>query len=228
MPFNRKEWNETQNESVTSKLLDRLKPQDPLKPRIEEAQSKLQMQLSKLEKISANLREKEQVIFKRVVHSLQNHDNHYAKLLSGELSEIRKMNKMVDSARLALEQIQLRLHTVTEFGDVAATLGPAMVAMKGIQGGLSNMMPQADQSFGQISELLGGIMSESGQMPTAELGGVTESELNEESMKILEEASALLEVKTKSKFPDLPFSDRDMAESSNKKTQPSPSSSSAY
>ena len=226
MPFNRKEWNETQNESVTSKLLDRLKPQDPLKPRIEEAQSKLQVQLSKLEKISANLREKEQVIFKRVVHSLQNHDNHYAKLLSGELSEIRKMNKMVDSARLALEQIQLRLHTVTEFGDVAATLGPAMVAMKGIQGGLSNMMPQADQSFGQISELLGGIMTESGQMHNAELGGVPE--LNEESMKILEEASALLEVKTKSKFPDLPFSDRDMAESSNKKTQPSPSSSSAY
>ena len=76
------------------------------------------MQLSKLEKISAKLREKDQVIFKRVVHSLQNHDSHYAKLLSGELSQVRKMNKMVDSAKLALEQIQLRLHTVTEFGDV--------------------------------------------------------------------------------------------------------------
>jgi hypothetical protein len=97
-----------------------------------------------------------------------------------------------------------------------------MAAMKGIQGGLSSMMPQADQSFGQISELLGGIMTESGQMPTADLGGVTE--LNEESMKIIEEASALLEVNTKSKFPDLPFSDDDMDESSKQKTQ----SSSAY
>jgi len=95
-----------------------------------------------------------------------------AKLLSGELSQVRKMKKMVDSAKLALEQIQLRLHTVTEFGDVAATLGPAMAAMKGIQGGLSSMMPQADQSFGQISDLIGGIMSESGQIPNAELGGV--------------------------------------------------------
>jgi division protein CdvB (Snf7/Vps24/ESCRT-III family) len=178
------------------------------------------MQLSKLDKISAKLREKDQLIFKRVVHSLQNHDSHYAKLLSGELSEIRKMNKMVDSAKLALEQIQLRLNTVTEFGDVAATLGPAMAAMKGIQGGLSSMMPQADQSFGQISELLGGIMTESGQMPTAELGGGV-TELNEESMKIIEEASALLEVNTKSKFPDLPFSDDDMDESSKQKTQSS-------
>jgi hypothetical protein len=42
---------------------------------------------------------------------------------------------------------------------VAATLGPAMAAMKGIQGGLSSMMPQADQSFGQISDLIGGIMT---------------------------------------------------------------------
>jgi division protein CdvB (Snf7/Vps24/ESCRT-III family) len=222
MPFNKKEWrNEPQTESMTDKFLDRLKPQDPLKPRIEEAQGKLQMQLSKLDKISAKLREKDQVIFKRVVHSLQNHDSHYAKLLSGELSQVRKMNKMVDSAKLALEQIELRLNTVTEFGDVAATLGPAMAAMKGIQGGLSTMMPQADQSFGQISELLGGIMSQSGQMHNAELGGVPE--LNEESMKIIEEASALLEVNTKSKFPDLSFSDDDMAESSNQKTQSSSS-----
>ena len=219
MPFNKKEWgNEPQSESMTDKFLDRLKPQDPLKPRIEEAQSKLQMQLSKLDKISAKLREKDQVIFKRVVHSLQNHDSHYAKLLSGELSQVRKMNKMVDSAKLALEQIELRLHTVTEFGDVAATLGPAMAAMKGIQGGLSTMMPQADQSFGQISELLGGIMSQSGQMHNAELGV---PELNEESMKIIEEASALLEVNTKSKFPDLPYSNDDMPESSNQKTQSS-------
>jgi hypothetical protein len=61
------------------------------------------MHLSKLEKISAKLREEGQVIFKRVVHSLQNQDSHYAKLLSGELSQVRKMNKMVDSAKLALE-----------------------------------------------------------------------------------------------------------------------------
>ena len=59
MPFNRKDWSEPQSESMTNKLLDKLKPQDALKPRIEEAQSKLQMQLSKLEKISAKLREKE-------------------------------------------------------------------------------------------------------------------------------------------------------------------------
>ena len=68
------------------------------------------------------------------------------------------------------------------------------------------MMPQADQSFAQISDLIGGIMSESGQISSGEMAisnGVTG--LNEESMKIIEEASALLEENTKSKFPDLSF-----------------------
>src|ERR671924_2330016 len=162
MPFDSR-WVKPQGESVGHKLLEGIKPQAPLKPRIEEAQKKLQMQIARLDAISVRMQEKDKVIFKRVVLAMQSHDSSHAKLLSGELSEIRKMNKMVDSAKLALEQIQLRLHTVTEFGDVAATLGPAMAAMKGIQGGLSTMMPQADQSFGQISELLGGIMSESGQ-----------------------------------------------------------------
>ena len=209
MPFNRKEWSDPLNESVADKLLDRLKPQEPLKPRIEEAQSKLQIQLSKLEKISAKLREKDNVIFKRVVHSLQNHDSHYAKILSNELSQVRKMTRMVDSAKIAFEQIQLRLNTMTELGDVVVTLSPAMSVIKGIQGGLASMMPQADQSFGQISDLLGNIMSESGQLTATAAAApeITNTGLNEEAMKILEEASTMIEENTKSKFPDLPFSE---------------------
>jgi division protein CdvB (Snf7/Vps24/ESCRT-III family) len=146
--------------------------------------------------------EKDHLIFKRVVHAMQNHDSQYAKILSNELSQIRKMNKMISSAKLALEQIQLRLNTITELGDVVITLSPAMSVIKGIQGGLSSMMPEADQSFGQISDLLGSIMADSGQIPTTEIGASTG--LNEDSMKIIEEASAIVEQNMKDKFPDLP------------------------
>ena len=41
---------------------------------------------------------------------------------------------------------------MTELGDVVVTLSPAMSVIKGLQSGLSGMMPEADQSFGQISE----------------------------------------------------------------------------
>src|ERR671935_1077056 len=163
MPFDSR-WVKPQGESVGHKLLEGIKPQAPLKPRIEEAQKKLQMQISRLDAISARMQEKDKIIFKRVVLAMQSHDSSHARLLSGELSQIRKMNKMVTSAKLALEQIQLRLNTITELGDVVVTLSPAMSVIKGIQGGLKTMLPEADQSFGQISELLGGIMSGSSQI----------------------------------------------------------------
>jgi division protein CdvB (Snf7/Vps24/ESCRT-III family) len=137
-----------------------------------------------------------------VVLAMQSHDASHAKVLSGELSQIRKMNKMVTSAKLALEQIQLRLNTITELGDVVVTLSPAMSVIKGLQGGLAGMMPEADQSFGQISDLLGNIITDSGQIPNNEIGTV--SGFNEDTARIMEEASAVVEMNMKNKFPDLP------------------------
>jgi len=210
-----KKWNNNaQSESIRDKLREAAQSQTPLKPRIEEAQKKLQIQISKLDSISFKLQEKDKVIFNRIVNAMQNHDSHYGKLLSGELSQIRKTNKMVNSAKLAFEQIQLRLNTMTELGDVVVTLSPAMSVIKGIQGGLKTMLPEADQSFGQISELLGGIMSGSSQIPTVEIGS-RDLTFDEEALKIIEEASAIVEEDTRDKFPDLPLSSlADRAQSS--------------
>jgi division protein CdvB (Snf7/Vps24/ESCRT-III family) len=201
-----KKWNNNaRSESVRDKLREVAQSQTPLKPRIEEAQRKLQIQISKLDSISNKMQEKDKVIFSRIVNAMQNHDSHYAKVLSGELSQIRRTNKMVNSAKLAFEQIQLRLNTMTELGDIVVTLSPAMSVIKGIQGGLKTMLPEADQSFGQISDLLGGIMSGSSQMATAEIG-TKELTFDEEAIKIIEEASAIVEEDTRDKFPDLPLS----------------------
>lgn len=201
MSFSTK-WIKPQAESVGIKIMENIKPQPPLKPRIEEAQKKLQMQIAKLDSISIKTEEKDQLVFKRVIQAVQNHESQYAKVLSGELAQIRKMNKMVNSAKLALEQIQLRLNTITELGDVVVTLSPAMSVIKGIQSGLSTMMPEADHSLSQISDMLGGILTDSAQIPAAELNNT--KVMTEDSLKIIEEATAIVEQSMKEKFPDLP------------------------
>jgi division protein CdvB (Snf7/Vps24/ESCRT-III family) len=90
-----------------------------------------------------------------------------------------------------------------------------MSVIKGIQGGLKTMLPEADQSFGQISELLGGIMSGSSQIPTAEIGS-RDLTFDEEAIKIIEEASSIVEEDTRDKLPDLPLSSpADRVQSSN-------------
>jgi division protein CdvB (Snf7/Vps24/ESCRT-III family) len=81
-------------------------------------------------------------------------------------------------------------------------LSPAMSVIKGLQTGLSGMMPEADQSFGQISELLGNIMTDSGQIPNTEVASF--NGINEDTVQIMEEASAVVEMNMKNKFPDLP------------------------
>jgi division protein CdvB (Snf7/Vps24/ESCRT-III family) len=201
-----KKWDNdySQKEGIRDKLREAAQSQAPLKPRIEEAQRKLQIQIAKLEGMSSKMEQKDKMIFSRIVKAMQNHDSHYGKLLSGELSQIRKMIKMIDSAKAAFEQIQLRLNTMTELGDVVVTLSPAMNAIKGIQGGLSSMMPQADQSFGQISDLLGNIMTDSNQTPTTGLDS-SSIKLDEEAIDILQEVTSLVEEKTRDKLPDLPL-----------------------
>jgi division protein CdvB (Snf7/Vps24/ESCRT-III family) len=220
-----KKWNNNaQSESIRDKLREAAQSQTPLKPRIEEAQKKLQIQISKLDSISFKLQEKDKVIFNRIVNAMQNHDSHYGKLLSGELSQIRKTNKMVNSAKLAFEQIQLRLNTMTELGDVVVTLSPAMSVIKGIQGGLKTMLPEADQSFGQISELLGGIMSGSSQMASSSEmvgAGVSSISLDEEAVDIMQEAGAIVEENTRGKFPDLQLSTDNAIKPGQSRTQAS-------
>src|SRR5947199_8290940 len=88
MSFGNK-WVKPQAESVGNRLLEGLKPQPPLKPRIEEAQNKLNLQISKLDAISSKMQEKDQLIFRRIVQSVQNHQSHYARVLSNELSQVR-------------------------------------------------------------------------------------------------------------------------------------------
>jgi len=215
---NNKKWNNdyTSKEGIRDKLREAAQSQTPLKLRIEEAQRKLQIQIAKLDGISSKMQEKDKVIFGRIVKAMQNHDSHYGKLLSGELSQIRKIIKMLDSAKVAFEQIQLRLNTMTELGDVVVTLNPAMNAIKGIQGGLSSMMPQADQSFGQISDLLGNIMTDSSQESNMTAAIDSSSiKLDEQAIDILQEATLLVEENTRDKFPDLQLS-KDKIISSNK------------
>ena len=97
-----KKWNNdySQKEGIRDKLREAAQSQTPLKPRIEEAQKKLQIQITKLEGMSSKMQDKDKMIFGRIVKAMQNHDSHYGKLLSGELSQIRKMIKMIDSAKV--------------------------------------------------------------------------------------------------------------------------------
>ncbi|MDH3312812.1 MAG: hypothetical protein OEM28_06655 [Nitrosopumilus sp.] len=197
-------WNKTERESISQKVMGRVKPDEPLKNKIDFAQKKLQFQISKLESINEKLQKKHDVIFEKIVNAQRNNKPSYAQAYAGELSQVRKMKNMVSGAKLSMEQVKLRLDTVSELGDVVVTLSPCMSIIKGLSPSLSGIMPEANASMQDLSEILGDVMSGSSvnMEDTMNVG----SETNVDTLAILEEAHNVIAGQTKSSIPDVPES----------------------
>ncbi|HJJ21240.1 MAG: Snf7 family protein [Candidatus Nitrosopumilus limneticus] len=203
MPNFGKQWATTDTQSVTSKIHEAVKPQGALKPRIQTAVNKLQVQISKMDSMLGKLHERDASLFQRVVTAMQQHDTTTSRVLSNELAEIRKVTKMLGNARMSLEQVQLRLTTIHDLGDAMVAIGPAMSTMKGLKSSLGRFMPEADSELNSMTQTLNGLMMDSlaGDSFSMETGASSE-----ETDRILQEASAVAEQQIGSKFPSVPSS----------------------
>ncbi len=195
-------WTKNGNEGLSQKVFGRVKPETPIKNKIENAQQKLELQIMKLSAISAKLQKKHDHIFEKIVNAQKSNNHSYAKAYAIELQEIRKMNNMVSNAKLSMEQINIRLNTVSELGDVIVTLSPCMSVIKGLGVSLGGIMPQANSSMQDLSKILGDVLSGStvGQQDTTLLT----REGSTDTVAILEEAQAVIEGQTKENIPDIP------------------------
>ena len=194
-------WLKQPQPGIAEKINDSIKPKGPLKPRISNAVKKLQLQIQKLDSMLTNLQERDAKLFQRIVEATQKHDTQTSKVLGNELAEIRKVTKILSSARIALEQIELRLTTCSDLGDTVVAIMPTMGLMKNLKSSLGKIMPGAEQEIGQMAEMLGGFMTESFSGDTA--FGVDQT-TNSESEAILKEASAVAESSTNQMFPSVP------------------------
>ena len=195
-------WNKTEGESISQKVMGRVKPDAPLKNKIDFAQKKLQFQISKLESINEKLKKKHDAIFEKIVNAQRNNKPSYAQAYAGELSQVRKMKNMVSGAKLSMEQVKLRLDTVSELGDVVVTLSPCMSIIKGLSPSLNGIMPEANASMQDLSQILGDVMSGS----SVDMGDTMNvgTETNGDTLAILEEAHNVIAGQTKSSIPDVP------------------------
>jgi len=196
-------WNRSKGgEKMSQKVLDIVKPGTPLKSKIELAQNKLSNQIIKLNLIHSKLQNKQNAVFNKIVDAQKSNNTSYARAYAIELHEIRKMNNMVGGAKLAMEQIQIRLNTVSELGDIVVTLSPCMSVIKGLSTSLGGLMPEANASMQDLSKMLGDVLSGSA-MGGQDLVSISDNS-STETLAILEEAHAVIEGQTKESLPDLP------------------------
>jgi len=197
-------WDKVVGESISQKVINRIKPEEPIKTKIDFAQKKLQFQIIKLEGINEKLQKKHDMIFEKIVNATRNNKTGYAHAYAGELTQVRKMKNMVSGAKLSMEQIKLRLDTVSELGDVVVTLSPCMSIIRGLAPSLKGIMPEANASMQDLSQILGDVMS--GSSLSMGDGISISAEPNEDSLAILEEAHSIIAGQTKSTIPEIPDS----------------------
>jgi len=201
MPNLHNKWIKQTKPGISDKINDTIKPKGALKPRVESGIKKLQSQIKKLDTLLASLKDRDAKLFQRIVDATQNHDTHTSKVLGNELAEVRKVTKIMSSARIALEQIELRLTTFSDLGDTVVAIMPTMGLMKNLKSSLGKVMPGAEQEIGQMAEMLGGFMTESFSGDAT--FGMDET-TNAESENILKEAAAVAESSAGQMFPSVP------------------------
>jgi len=186
-------------------LLDRIRGSvqtpTPLKSQIDLANRQIRLLISQLDNTVNRIKQRDSTIFKNVVSSLAKHDMQHAAVYANELAEVRKMGKMVTQAQLAMEQISLRLGTITDLGEIANTLAPAVSVIKNMKEGLRMALPEADKEIGEISGLLSSVL-----VDASTTGGISLNfdAANEDAQKVLEEASIVAEQRMKESFPEIP------------------------
>lgn len=197
-----KNWSNHNRGSTGEKLKETLTPPGPLKPRIETAVNKVQLQISRLDALVTKLNERDASLFRRVVDSVQRHDTHATKVLSNELAEVRKISRTLGQSKMALEQVSMRLSTIHEMGDVMVALGPAITSIKGLKPSIGKFVPDADSEINNMQTMLSGIMTESLQSSSLQIE--VNTAFGNDIDQIMMEASAVAEQKMNDKFPSIP------------------------
>jgi division protein CdvB (Snf7/Vps24/ESCRT-III family) len=190
-----------EEESFSKAIHDTIQPPPPLKTALDFACRKLDMQINKLDQANERFTQKDKTLFSKLVQAYTNHDTAHANIYATELAEIRKMSKLIMNARLALDQVSLRIKTVSELGDVVAALGPCVGVLRSVSTGLGGVLPEAEGELSDIGNMLSGLMFEAGTSSGMSLNFNT---VNEDAEKILAEAATVAEQRVSSNFPDLP------------------------
>jgi division protein CdvB (Snf7/Vps24/ESCRT-III family) len=176
------------------------KPSRGLKQQLRSVIQRIDAQKHKLDNALNRFQKRDAVLFKRIVKALSERERLRANVLADELSEIRKVEKILMHAALALESVSLRLTTVSELGDIVTVLAPAAGVLNNIRSGMAGILPDAGRELGSIGNLLTEIVSSTNQssgMPVNIRNASAEAE------KILEEAELAAEQKLKEQLPEV-------------------------
>ncbi len=197
-----KNWERDEGYSVFRRVQDRIHPGPPLKERLTNSIYRIQVMRHRMDDTENRLTQKDKDMFNKCVNAQMAKQTDRAAMYANELAEMRKIAKLILRSQMALEQVELRLATIRDFGDVAVTMAPIIGIVHAIKNQLMGVMPEVSYELGTIGETLNSLVVEAGDVTGT---GYDIEASSEEATKILTEANAVAEQKMKERFPELPI-----------------------
>jgi division protein CdvB (Snf7/Vps24/ESCRT-III family) len=197
------QWNKETKKDPAELIRETLRTQKPLKPTMESAKNRLGIQTQKLDALLEKLKAKDRTLFNQIVTHLQNHDVQQSKMLSNELSQVRRTIKTISQLKMSLEQVHMRLESTIDIGDALTALKPAVGTLSKVKTGLTGLMPNVDTELGEINDIFSDIMVNANS--TSDIGFALNPSGGDEN-NILAEAGIVAEQRVTDNFPDAPMS----------------------
>jgi len=197
------QWNKETKKDATELIRETLRTQKPLKPTMESAKNRLGIQTQKLDALLEKLKAKDRTLFNQIVTHLQNHDVQQSKMLSNELSQVRRTIKTISQLKMSLEQVHMRLESTIDIGDALTALKPAVGTLSKVKTGLTGLMPNVDTELGEINDIFSDIMVNANS--TSDIDFALNPSGGDEN-NILAEAGIVAEQRVTDNFPDAPMS----------------------
>jgi division protein CdvB (Snf7/Vps24/ESCRT-III family) len=174
----------------------------PLKPRVNAVMDQVNSQVSKLDIILNEIKTKDYETFRSMLSSVKDNNTLNSRISLSNLAQIRKLIKIVSLSKVVFENLNIKLSTVSSIVDLVSILSPGIALVKNVRSSLISYIPESKYEIGSISDLIGGILVDAGQIGSYIINFET---ANEKASYLINEASLIAEQKIKEEFPDLPY-----------------------
>ncbi len=177
------------------------KPPPPIGTVIFQTIRKLKTQKLKLEQVSFRLQGRDRTLFEACTLYVRKNQHERAAICANELSQVRKLRKMVMQCQIALERIILRLETIKEVSEIFAELKPTLKTLRGLTQNLVNVLPDVAMELEKVNESINETLAVTRMNSNMSL---PEPVKTEAGLEILKEASDFLEEKLCEQLPEPP------------------------
>ncbi|MEM4969750.1 MAG: Snf7 family protein [Sulfolobales archaeon] len=172
--------------------------------RREKAESVLIMLRSLLTRIDtyiSRLEEREKQLFNKVVELTSIGDDARARIVAGEVSQIRSVLRHMTALRYIIEGIALKIENYLAIGQAIESLGSAVAALREIKGVFKGLIPTMELEVQMIENGLKELIMESGEYTAPSTWYSPQA--TQEAKKVLEEAYTIAEKRLREIFPQV-------------------------